>query len=113
MRDGAKDCPEAVRRKGGPGLTAGWGSWHRWRAANVPICPHRASELGADSHRSVTQALPACEAAGRASTELLGWSSGGGQRLQTSELIGYVMMGLLDGYIVTTTWYQSKVDPQS
>lgn len=28
-------------------------------------------------------------------------------------LFGYVMMGLLDGYIVTTTWYQSKVDPQS
>ncbi|MGH3204337.1 MAG: Ig domain-containing protein, partial [Streptosporangiaceae bacterium] len=28
-------------------------------------------------------------------------------------LFGYVMMGLLDGYIVTTTWYQAKVDSQS
>ena len=28
-------------------------------------------------------------------------------------IFGYVIMGLLDGYIVTTTWYQSKVSPQS
>ena len=28
-------------------------------------------------------------------------------------IFGYVIMGLLDGYIVTTTWYQAKVDPQS
>jgi hypothetical protein len=28
-------------------------------------------------------------------------------------IFGYVIMGLLDGYIVTTTWYQSKVDPGS
>jgi hypothetical protein len=31
--------------------------------------------------------------------------------LERTELV--IMMGLLDGYIVTTTWYQSKVDPQS
>lgn len=28
-------------------------------------------------------------------------------------IFGYVIMGLLDGYIVTTTWYQAKVDAQS
>jgi Putative Ig domain len=28
-------------------------------------------------------------------------------------IFGYVIMGLLDGYIVTTTWYQSKVNAQS
>ena len=27
-------------------------------------------------------------------------------------IFGYVIMGLLDGYIVTTTWYQAKVDAQ-
>lgn len=28
-------------------------------------------------------------------------------------IIGYVIMGLLDGYIVTTTWYQAKIDALS
>ena len=28
-------------------------------------------------------------------------------------IFGYAIMGLLDGYIVTTTWYQSKIDQQS
>jgi hypothetical protein len=28
-------------------------------------------------------------------------------------IFGYVIMGLLDGYIVTTTWYQSKVNSHS
>jgi hypothetical protein len=28
-------------------------------------------------------------------------------------IFGYVIMGLLDGYIVTTTWYQAKVDQRS
>jgi hypothetical protein len=27
-------------------------------------------------------------------------------------IFGYVIMGLLDGYIATTTWSQAKVDPQ-
>jgi hypothetical protein len=28
-------------------------------------------------------------------------------------IFGYVIMGLLDGYIVTTTWYQAKIDALS